>query len=57
MAYGAPMMMPSPAVAERMPRGYLGHRDGPGESFLGFVRRHPTERLHELFAARTGGPP
>jgi ferredoxin-nitrite reductase len=38
----------APAVVERMLRAYLDHRRGD-ESFNDFVRRHPTEKLLELF--------
>jgi ferredoxin-nitrite reductase len=39
-----------PQVIERMLQGYLAYRLGPDESFNDFVKRHPTDRLKELFA-------
>jgi ferredoxin-nitrite reductase len=40
-----------PATVERMLRGYLAHRSGPDETFLGFARRHEIEALKAMFAA------
>jgi ferredoxin-nitrite reductase len=39
----------APAVVERMLRAYLGHRQGPAETFQQFVKRYPTEKLREMF--------
>ena len=39
----------APQVIERMLRGYLAHRHNAEETFNDFVKRHPTERLKELF--------
>jgi ferredoxin-nitrite reductase len=46
-----------PAVTERMVRAYLDHRRGPEESFLDFVRRHPTDQLKDLFTRPAAGLP
>jgi ferredoxin-nitrite reductase len=37
-----------PATVERVLRAYLDRRGGPGESFVDFVRRHPTEELKSM---------
>lgn len=38
-----------PFVIEGMLRAYLDHRASPDDSFNDFVRKHPTDRLKELF--------
>ena len=38
-------------VIERMLKGYLAHRADGEETFQDFVKRHPTEKLKELFDA------
>ena len=40
-----------PATVERMLRGYLAHRAGPDETFLGFARRHEIDALKSMFEA------
>lgn len=42
----------APRVIERMLRAYLAERADAKESFLTFVRRHPTQKLLEMFEAR-----
>lgn len=39
----------APVFIERMLRGYLAGRAEPAETFLAFIRRHPTDKLVELF--------
>ena len=45
-----------PAVIERMLRAYLAARFGPEEEFNDFVKRHPTDRLKELFEQQVAVP-
>jgi ferredoxin-nitrite reductase len=46
----------TPAVIERMLRAYLAGRLGPEEEFNDFVKRHPTDRLKELFDQQPAVP-
>ncbi len=41
----------APRIVEKMLKGYLSSREGTGETFLAFSRRHELERLREIFAA------
>lgn len=39
-----------PGVIERMLNGFVAHRADANETFIEFVKRHPSEQLKELFA-------
>ena len=42
-----------PPIVERLLQHYLDHREGPGESFATFARRHPVEDLRAVVEFQT----
>jgi ferredoxin-nitrite reductase len=46
-----------PATVERVLRTYLDHRSDPDESFVDFVRRHPTDELKAMLEPAAAAAP